>query len=197
MSRRRGGRGVRVTGGEHKGRQLPVPGGARPTEGRVREALFSIWGPRLARARLLDLFAGSGVVAVEAVGRGALAAWAVERNPRAQRGLEATVEQLGLRGIVEIVRGDLPDALTGETFRDVVPFDLVFADPPYDFPRYEDLLNAVPAVLAPEGDFALEHSGRLETPVEIGELVRADIRRYGDSALSFYRRPATFERPGV
>lgn len=191
---RRGGkgRGVRVTGGEHKGRQLAVPRGARPTEGRVREALFSIWTPHLPRARILDLFAGSGVVAVEAVGRGALSAVAVERDPRALRQLQATVEDLGLEGIVEILRGDLPDAVADVAARGLGSFDLVFADPPYEYPRYEELLHAVPTVLAEGGNFALEHSGRLETPVEIGELVRTDRRRYGDSALSFYRRPATF-----
>lgn len=190
MSRGRSGRGVRVTGGEHKGRQLTVPRGARPTEGRVREALFSIWTPRLPGARVLDLFAGSGVVGVEAVGRGALSGVAVERDPRALRSLETRVDELDLRGILRIIRGDLPDALTDLGQEGLGPFDLVFADPPYDFSRYEELLLAVPAVLAQKGDFALEHSARLETPVEIGELVRADTRRYGDSALSFYRRLA-------
>src|SRR6185436_4144983 len=74
--------GVRVTGGEHRGRGLAVPPGARPTEGRVREALFSIWSDRLEGARVLDLFAGSGVVGLEALGRGALSALAVDGNLR-------------------------------------------------------------------------------------------------------------------
>lgn len=189
------GRGVRITGGDYKGRRLPVPRGARPTEGRVREALFSIWSPRLPGARVLDLFAGSGVVGIEAVGRGALSAVAVERLPRALRELESTVDELGLGGIIEVVRGNLPEVLAEPAAGELGPFDLVFADPPYDFPRYEDLLRAVPKVLAPEGDFALEHSGRWKGPVEIGPLVRADARRYGDSALSFYRRPVSLSRP--
>ena len=74
-----------MTGGDLRGRMIQVPAGARPTVGRVREALFSIWQEVLPAARLLDLFAGSGVVGVEALSRGALAVLAVELDPRALR----------------------------------------------------------------------------------------------------------------
>ena len=67
--------GVRITGGEFRGRGLAVPPGARPTEGRVREALFSIWNDRIEGARVLDLFAGSGVVGLEALGRARSPPW--------------------------------------------------------------------------------------------------------------------------
>lgn len=189
MARKRGvsnRSGVRLSGGEHGGRVLPVPPGVRPTEGRVREALFSIWGERLRGARLLDLFAGSGAVALEAVGRGALGALAVERAHRSLEVLEANVERLGEAGVVEVRKGDLPTALA--TLAEAAErYDLVFADPPYDYRDYPGLIAAVAPLLAEDGELVVEHSMRRDLPFEVGALVRADERRYGETALSFYR----------
>src|SRR4029077_18135482 len=85
----------RITGGELRGRGLAVPPGARPTEGRVREALFSIWTDRVGRARVLDLIAGRGVVGLEALGRGALSRIAVDQGMQAVKTLEANAGKLG------------------------------------------------------------------------------------------------------
>ena len=74
--------GLRIAGGAHRGRRLAVPQGARPTQDRVREALFSIWGERVRGARFLDLFAGSGAVGIEALSRGAATATFVESDAR-------------------------------------------------------------------------------------------------------------------
>ena len=136
--------GVRITGGEFRGRGLAVPPGARPTEGRVREALFSIWSDRLAGARVLDLFAGSGVVGLEALGRGALSALAVDQGLQAVKTLEANAGKLG-EGLLEIRRLTLPEGLAR-----LPPgaFDLVYADPPYNFAAYGELLEAVAPLLA-------------------------------------------------
>jgi len=174
--------GVRVTGGAFRGRGLAVPPGARPTEGRVREALFSIWSDRLENARVLDLFAGSGVVGLEAVGRGALSALAVDDNLQTIKILEANAALLKDKGI-KVRRLTLPAGLSRLTG----PFDLVFADPPYAFEAYGELLTGVAPLLAPDGEVAIEHSSRREMPLEAGPLVRVDVRRYGESSLSFYR----------
>lgn len=176
--------GVRVSGGELRGRGLAVPPGARPTEGRVREALFSIWGERTLGARILDLFAGSGVVGIEAAGRGALEVWAVDDDARAARTIAENAERLA-PGAVTVRRMRLPAGLARLGGR---PFDLVFADPPYAFTGYAALLAAVAPILAADGEVVVEHSARLEPPVEAGPLVRTDVRRYGESGLSFYRR---------
>ncbi|MES1241281.1 MAG: 16S rRNA (guanine(966)-N(2))-methyltransferase RsmD [Acidobacteriota bacterium] len=173
--------GVRVTGGSHRGRGLAVPPGARPTEGRVREALFSIWNDRLDRARVLDLFAGSGVVGLEALGRGALAVLFVDESLRAVKTLEANAAQLGERA--EVRRLPLPAGLVRLTG----PFDLAFADPPYAFGEYDALLAGLQPLLAPDAEVVVEHSSRTDLPVEAGRLVRTDARRYGESSLSFYR----------
>jgi 16S rRNA (guanine966-N2)-methyltransferase len=177
--------GVRVTGGELRGRNLAVPPGARPTEGRVREALFSMWSGRLEGARVLDLFAGSGAVGLEAAGRGALSVLCVDESVPAVKTLEANAARLGVK-LVEIRRLHLPPGLARLVSDG--PFDLVYADPPYNFGPYEELLAGVAPLLAADAEVAVEHASRRSLPVEVGGLTRVDTRRYGEGTVSFYRR---------
>lgn len=211
-----GGPGVRVTGGAFRGRALAVPPGARPTEGRVREALFSIWRERLDGCRFLDLFAGSGVVGLEAAGRGALSVVCVDQDVQAVRTIAANAGRLG-EALLETRRLTLPVGLAalaagagaggppargggtgpglaggagpgpGPRLGAAGPFDLVFADPPYRFDAFEALLAALPPLLARDAEIAVEHSARRELPLTAGPLVRTDLRGYGESALAFYR----------
>ena len=184
----RGGAGrLRLSGGRYGGRVLTVPRDVRPTGGRVREALFSIWAERLDGARVLELFAGSGAVALEALGRGAAAATAVECEPRALAALATNAERLGERAGLTVRRGALPAELGRLARSGAGPFDLVFADPPYGYTAHEALLKALEPLLAPDAEVVLEHSVKAEPPAEAGGLVRVDRRRYGESALSFYR----------
>jgi len=176
--------GVRVSGGELRGRALEVPPGARPTEGRLREALFSIWRERVAGARFLDLFAGSGAVGLEAASRGALRVVCVDGDLRAVRAIAGNVSRLG-KGLAEVRRLTLPAGLV--RLASEGPFDLIFADPPYRFSDHAALLAAAAPLLAEEGEIAVEHSTRTELPAEVGSLLRVDVRRYGESSLSFYR----------
>ncbi|HEY6324501.1 MAG TPA: RsmD family RNA methyltransferase [Thermoanaerobaculia bacterium] len=203
------GRGVRVTGGTFRGRALTVPAGVRPTEGRVREALFSIWRESLSGCRFLDLFAGSGVVGLEAAGRGALRVVCVDQDVQAVRAIAANAGRIG-ESLVETRRLALPAGLAGLAglgnigsmggmagvpaaggdARAGAPaghFDLVFADPPYRFDAFEPLLLALPPLLAPGAEVAVEHSARRQLPLTAGPLVRTGLRRYGESALAFYR----------
>ncbi|HEX4439186.1 MAG TPA: RsmD family RNA methyltransferase [Thermoanaerobaculia bacterium] len=119
---------VRILAGRWKGRKLEAPPDARPTSGRAREALFDVLGERIAGARVLDLFAGSGAVGLEAVSRGAASAVLVE--PEA-RGIRRTLEHLGDDGRdVRLIASDAADAVE-ELAASGERFDLVFADPPY------------------------------------------------------------------
>jgi 16S rRNA (guanine(966)-N(2))-methyltransferase RsmD len=174
---------VRITGGTLRGQRVAVPHGARPSEGRVREALFSRWQERLPDARFLDLFAGSGAVALEAVSRGAAFALCVESDLSAVRQLEATLRRLA-GGRVRVRRANLPAGLAAVAEG---PFDLAFADPPYRFHAHEGLVAAVAPLLAPDGELAIEHSARVELPGAVATLAMCDQRRYGESALSFYQ----------
>ncbi len=187
---RSGARGVRITGGEARGRKVAVTRGVRPTGGRVREALFSIWQGRLEGARFLDLYAGSGAVGLEALSRGAARVLFVESDLSALRALERSCRPFG-RERARRWRARLPAGL-GELAARAEPdwsgFDLVFADPPYAFAAHSRLLEGIAPLLARGGEVAVEHSSRLELPEEAGDLVRTAARRYGETALSFYSR---------
>ncbi len=180
--------GVRVAGGGYRGRLLRVPKEARPTVGRVREALFSIWRCELEGARFLDLFAGSGVVAVEAAGRGAKEVIAIEQSTDALKVLNGNLERFAAGAVVRARQGSLPRALAPLARRRPASFDLIFADPPYRFADYPGLLTAAQLLLTAAGQLALEHDRRAAVPEEVGGLVRVEQRQYGESGLSFYRR---------
>jgi 16S rRNA (guanine(966)-N(2))-methyltransferase RsmD len=173
-----------VSSGALRGRKLEVPAGIRPTEQKVREALFSIWGELLPAATLLDLFAGSGAVAIEAVSRGALAVTLVE-SQRAV--LEVTKRNAALLPAASFRILPLPaERALAELLGRGERFDLVFADPPYAWIPDAGFLAGCAALLRPGGVVTVEHSSRVVLPIESGELVRTDTRRYGESALTFY-----------
>ncbi|MYB19789.1 MAG: 16S rRNA (guanine(966)-N(2))-methyltransferase RsmD [Holophagales bacterium] len=189
MSRRQTGSrtrpgGMKILGGRWRGRRLNVPAGVRPTQARVREALFSHWGDRVAGSRLLELYAGSGAVSFEALSRGAGFALAIDRSSGAQACMKASREALGTGGL-RLVRAVLPlgleDAVTGED-----GFDLVFIDPPYEDSGLGELLGAVSAAVVDWGEIVLEHSSRNAPPAVAGRFTLRRTRTYGDSALTFY-----------
>jgi len=172
---------LRLSGGRFAGRRLSVPVGVRPTEGRVREALFSIWQPHLDGSTFLDLFAGSGAVGIEALSRGASAVVGIEGDPRIAAGLRRTIERLDVPGRYRLVNRPWPVALgqLGDA-----SFDLVFADHPYNFGAYNELVASVVPRLTPNGVVVIEHSARSELRVE--GIPVLDRRRYGASALTFF-----------
>jgi len=184
---------VQIIAGEHRGRRLASPPGriARPMLGRVREALFSILGERVPGARVLDLFAGSGSLALEALSRGAARARMVERDPRVLQCLRRNAAELGVEEAVEIRRAD---ALSPGSWADPSgPWDLVFLDPPYRLLEeartrrlvLERLDSLVEEALA-DGGLAVLHAPR-GTPEEgqFGPSLRIERREYGTTALWF------------
>ncbi|MCP4659151.1 MAG: 16S rRNA (guanine(966)-N(2))-methyltransferase RsmD [bacterium] len=178
---------LRILAGALGGRRIEVAAGVRPTESRVREALFAIWQERVPGSTFLDLFAGSGAVGLEALSRGAARACFVESRPRALAALRRNWEknrELLAPARVEILRGVLPQALG--RLRDQ-RFDLIFADPPYDFSDYPSLLRAAVGRVRPEGELAVEHSARVEVAVQVAGWQRRAQHRYGDTRLSLYR----------
>lgn len=181
---------VRILGGALRGRVLASsPAGVRPTGARQREALFAIWGASVYRARVLDLFAGSGIIAFEAISRGARSALLIDAGARVVQRLRASDARLrtgaGDLGTVRIRRGRLPGCL--RTWP-ASPFDLIFADPPYAFTDWPTLIGDAGSWLAPGGEVAIEHSARTETPESVSSLERFDRRTWGETAISRYRR---------
>jgi 16S rRNA (guanine966-N2)-methyltransferase len=173
---------MRVIAGAHKGRRLTAPAGTatRPTSDRVREALFSILGARVAHARVLDLFAGSGALGIEALSRGALAATFVDVAPAAIHAIRRNLE--GIEG-GEVVRRDALSFLRSARENDR-QYDLVFLDPPYRQAATlgRKLGEAVPAVVAPGGMVVSESDRR--APLDLPDL--CDERRYGDTLIRLH-----------
>ena len=175
---------MRVIAGAHKGRRLAAPPGAatRPTSDRVREALFSILGPRVAGARVLDLFAGSGALGIEALSRGAAAATFVDSEAAAVRAVRANLS--GIEG-GEVVRRDAR-AFLRSARENGRQYDLVFLDPPYRHAQAlgRTLGEAVAAVLAPDGLVVSESDRR--APLDLAPFTLEDERRYGDTLIRLH-----------
>ena len=175
---------TRIIGGTAGGRRLRTPTGVatRPTADRVREALFSILGERVQDARVLDLFAGSGALGIEALSRGAATATFVDKAAPAIRAVGTNLEALGADGTV--VRAEARRFLGGAS-RSGRSYDLVFLDPPYrlDAALAAALPEAVKAVLAPGATVVSESDRR--APLEI-DLPLDDERRYGDTLIRIH-----------
>jgi 16S rRNA (guanine966-N2)-methyltransferase len=175
---------MRVIAGRYGGRRLQAPPGegTRPTSDRVREALFSVLGARVEGARVLDLFAGSGALGIEALSRGAAEATFVDSAPTAIRAVRANLEALGAEA--QVRRADARRFL-GSASAAARQYDLVFLDPPYRLAGRlgGELTAALPAVLAPGAAVVSESDRR--APLELG-LPILDERRYGDTLIRIH-----------
>jgi 16S rRNA (guanine966-N2)-methyltransferase len=179
---------MRIIAGAFKGRRLaPVKGRMRPTAAKVREAVFNILGPDLHGVRVLDLFAGTGALGIEAISRGAAGAVFVEDHPESLQVLHRNLEGLGLKGQTRV--WPLPVALAlkklaGQGAR----FDLAFLDPPYGGGAATAALQALAAqgLLEPGARVVVEHSPRDTLPEACGPFKRLTLRRYGDTQVAFY-----------
>jgi 16S rRNA (guanine966-N2)-methyltransferase len=165
---------------------MAPPGrGVRPTSDSLRETLFNVLGDTVVGAHVMDAFAGTGAIGIEALSRGAVHVTFVERDPRTLRVLSDNVSACGVTDACAIIRHDFLSARAAG-----VSFDLVIADPPYDIASLEDVVARGAGWLAGRGRLVLEHSRRRASPEVAESLRRSRILTAGDSALSFYERPA-------
>jgi len=175
-----GGSGVRIVAGEFGGRRLSMPKDARvrPTADRVREAWMSILADAIPRARVLDLYAGSGALGLEALSRGAASATFVELNPPSLRALRTNIATLGVADRATVHRGDALRYVEGLA---AGAFDVALADPPYardDAARLVALFRSTPFARI----LSVEHSAA-------DRLDGDSTRRYGDTAVTFFHAP--------
>lgn len=181
---------MRVIGGNVKGRRLKVPKGRklRPTAARVKEALFNILPHDLSGLRALDLFAGTGNIAIEALSRGAAAATLVEASAQAGRVIRDNLNRLGIADRC-LLLGMPADRALSSLERQHETFDLIFIDPPYGQQLVERTLTIIAqsSLLRDPGVIVAEHSVRDQVGDRYGDLVLRDRRRYGDTLLSFFR----------
>ena len=175
---------MRIVAGRYGGRRLVAPSGmaTRPTSDRVREALFSVLGSSVQGARVLDLFAGSGALGLEALSRGAATAVFVDRSPRAIAAIAANLQALGIDAHVHRMeaRAALRTALARRE-----AYDLVFLDPPYRHAAGlgRELSEALPPVLAPAARVVTESDRR--DPIAL-DLPLSDERRYGETVIRIH-----------
>ncbi len=158
----------------------------RPTTSKVRSAIFSMLGPAgPSGLRVLDIYAGTGALGIEALQRGAESAVFVEQNSRQCNDIRKALERYGLAMQGTVQRGNALQAvgrLRGE-------FDLIFADPPYDLNEFEELFSRIDdaGLLAPDAIAFLEHSKTTQLPDTLPGLSLSRHRKYGDSAVSVYK----------
>ncbi len=175
---------MRIIAGDFKGRRLEAPDweGLRPTSDKLRETLFNILGPRIRGARLMDGYAGTGAVGIEALSRGAAHVSFVERDPRAARLIAANLERCGVVDRYAIIRA----AFAGIEGPPAGAFDIVFLDPPYGAADLVAGLEAAQRLVTTGTLLIVEHAKRDRAPAESGALLRTREVASGDSALSFY-----------
>jgi 16S rRNA (guanine(966)-N(2))-methyltransferase RsmD len=177
---------MRVIAGTLKGRRLDAPSweGLRPTSDKLRETLFNVLAPHVRGAAVLDGYAGTGAVGIEALSRGAASVTFVDDDPRAVRLIQANLERCAVNDRYAIIRARFADAdeqLAGRRF------DLIFLDPPYGEPAIAAALEAGGRLLSETGVLVLEHARRDVVPVVAGLLTRKRDLVSGDSALAFYQ----------
>jgi 16S rRNA (guanine966-N2)-methyltransferase len=179
---------MRIIAGAFKGRRLaPVKGRIRPTAAKVREAVFNILGSAVPAARVLDLFAGTGALGIEALSRGAAEAVFVEEHPEALKVLRRNLADLNLADrttVWPLPVGTALKKLAGRGER----FGLAFLDPPYGGGVAAAALSTLASldVLAPGARVVVEHGRRESLPEVCGALMRLEVRRYGDTQAAFY-----------
>jgi 16S rRNA (guanine(966)-N(2))-methyltransferase RsmD len=175
---------LRVSGGEARGRRLKAPKNIRPTQGLVKQAIFNLVGPGIADAHVLDLFAGSGAIGIEALSRGASGVTFVDREPRGLAILRQNLDALGLKERARVVRGDVVRWLETSS-AEVKQASFIFLDPPYDDPVLDRALKALDREVE-SATVVAEHSRRQELP-HLTRLLVDRQRRYGDTVVTVLR----------
>ena len=181
---------MRVIAGAYKGRRLAAPTwpGLRPTSDRLKESVFAILAPELEGARVLDGFAGSGALGIEALSRGAASVVFVEHDARAAELVERNLAHCRIADGYVMIRAEFTRAL-----RQLAAdrrFDLALLDPPYDRADLDAVVDAAAGRMARGGVMVLEHASRRQAPARAGGFAAVRQVKAGDSAVTFYREAA-------
>ncbi len=191
---------MRIIGGQNRGLKLATPRGreVRPILDRVRESLFGILREYVPGAKVADLFAGTGVIGLEALSRGARSCVFIERDPPCIATIRENIRRARLEAQCRVVRADAFDA--DAILAEDAPVDLVFVDPPYRMLRsprnHEKVVELVgrlgePDLLADAGMVVVRYPAETDLPGHIGPLTQTDRRRYGGMKISMLQRKGT------
>ncbi|MEN6441659.1 MAG: 16S rRNA (guanine(966)-N(2))-methyltransferase RsmD [Syntrophobacter sp.] len=178
---------MRIIAGDFRGRRLKTPKGSkiRPTIDRVREAIFNIIRTEVPDARVLDLFAGTGALGLEALSRGAARTVFVDQSAGSIPLIRENIELCNARDQSVIIQDAVPSAIRKLGAKGEV-FDLIFLDPPYGKGLVEKTLEILDVVAAPDAIAIAEHHVKDEPPSELKNWLRRSERRYGDTMISIY-----------
>ncbi|MBX9667600.1 MAG: 16S rRNA (guanine(966)-N(2))-methyltransferase RsmD [Candidatus Obscuribacterales bacterium] len=183
---------LRITGGGARGRVITSPRGleVRPTSSKIRQALFNILSGRLNNAKFLDLFAGSGLMGMEALSRGAKSLVAVELERTLADNIKESLDQFGFEG--DVITGDVRQVLSEMRGQ---KFDIIFADPPYKSGLAGSTVQLVDryGLLQEDGLLIIEHAKSADLPVEKISVKLTKQREYGRTCLSFFDKQVTEE----
>ena len=181
---------MRITGGQAKGILITAPRGnrIRPTSDKVREALFNTLGSEVADRKVLDLFAGTGALAIDALSRGAKHAVMIEKDSIAARVIDTNLAKAGLAEKAKVVRADYRSALR-RLDRAGEECDLIFIDPPYHSTILEGISDVLAGfrVISPSAIIVVEHFKKTDPPGCILNATLTQTRFYGQTALTYYR----------
>jgi len=175
---------MRVTGGESKGRRLKAPRNIRPTQGIVKEAIFNIVAPYIEGATVIDLFAGSGAIGIEALSRGAAHVTFVDREERGLDILRQNLDALGLKQRARVIRADVARWIEASP-DEMQAADLIILDPPYGDAVFDRTLQAIDRS-ASKATVVAEYSRRQQLPA-MARLQMGRERRYGDTMVAVLR----------
>ena len=183
---------MRIIGGEYRSRLIEMPKGAeiRPTQDRVREAVFNLITPRMNGATVLDLFAGSGAFGIESISRGAVRAIFVENNSKCLETIQANLDSLDIpEACYEVVRANALSVF-GRLAQAGERFDIIFLDPPYYRDMARKCLISIDSydILTPNSLVVIEHFKKDLLTFDLKQLVFEKERRYGDTIISIYRK---------
>lgn len=180
---------MRIITGKNKGKRINMPSGIRPTQNKVRKALFDILGD-INGLSFLDLFAGSGAVGLEALSRGAKEAVLVEDNRACISAVKKNIQSLNFAAC-SLYPFDAQKAILA-MHKQAHKFDIIFMDPPYYHELAKKTLQTIDAydILAPNGFVVIQHFNKEKLPEAQGDLILFKQSNYGDTILSFYRKCA-------
>jgi 16S rRNA (guanine(966)-N(2))-methyltransferase RsmD len=178
---------MRIIAGTLKGRRLDTPAWdeLRPTSDKLRETLFNVLAPIIHGAHVLDAFAGTGAVGIEALSRGAAHVTFVERDPRGAALIESNLKRCGITDRYAIIRARFAGT---ERPPGAGAFDVIFLDPPYGAAELAAALDAAEPQVGEGTRLVIEHARRDVPPESTGTLIRTRVLNSGDSALAFYSR---------
>lgn len=177
---------MRIVGGVFKSRKLKTLSGdtTRPSSDRLKESLFNIVGPYFQSGTFLDVFAGSGAVGLEAISRGMNKVTFIELDKEAQRVILSNVKDLGVQSKTTLLRNDVLKVVSNI---DEV-FDLIFMDPPYDYPQKEAVIIGLEKNLRSDGKLIVETHKNTELAETIGNLTKTRMKKYGIAVLHIYEK---------